>query len=133
MDKKQIIPLLTKLSKYAFVGVINCIVCVGVMLIFAKMHFNYVIYTALGYIAAFLSSFFLNLSFTFHVQGDIAKRLSIFVSINLLNLLQVEFLQIFLIQHLKLEHVLAIMLGMIWYGILGFVLNQKFVFQRQIS
>jgi putative flippase GtrA len=99
------------------------------MYVLALLGCHYLVYTAGGYLTAFLISFFLNLRFTFAVNGNIKKRLLTFVSINIVNLLQVELIEIILIEYAKQPHLLAIFVGMIWYVIFGFLMNQKYVFQ----
>lgn len=99
----------------------------------AQWRVHYVIYTAIGYCCAFLVSFFLNMYFTFDVHGQVGKRLAKFVFINLINLLQVEIIQIILIEYAKESHFIAIVTGMFWYVVFGFLMNQRFVYQRNIE
>lgn len=120
---------INRIIKYCSVGALNTLVTTGVMYALSLLGCHYLLYTAGGYLTAFLISFFLNLHFTFSVSGNLKKRLLAFVLINLVNLLQVEIIEIVLIEYAKQPHLLAIFVGMIWYVIFGFLMNQKYVFQ----
>lgn len=116
------------LSRYLLVGLINFTACILVMTLLANFGLHYAIFTAAGYAVAFLVSFSLNFKFTFKSQGQVFKRFQLFVVINLLNLLLVELIQAFYIELLHMPKVLAIGLGMGIYTMVGFLLNQKYVF-----
>jgi putative flippase GtrA len=122
-----------KLIKYGIVGFINLLVCVGLMSLFACAGWHYIAYTAVSYAIAIVMSFTLNLIFTFQVTGHLRKRFIRFVSINLTNLLVVEGIQIILIEHLALPIPLAIFLGMLWYTLTGFFLNQRLSYPTHFS
>jgi putative flippase GtrA len=125
--------LVKKIIKYCSVGTLNTLVNITVMSLLASLGVHYVVYTAVGYCCAFLVSFFLNLRFTFKVNGQIGKRLTKFIFINVVNLLQVELIQIFLIEYAKQPHLVAILAGMFWYVVFGFLMNQRFVYRTEIK
>src|SRR3990167_10897618 len=79
--------------RYLLVGCTNSMVCFGTMAIFAHLGFHYLIYTAAGYVVAIFYSFFMNLHFTFRVNGKIVQRLLLFFFINFSNLGIVEVIE----------------------------------------
>ncbi len=119
------------LIRYLLVGLTNTTVCFVVMSIFAMMGFHYLMYTAMGYVVAILYSFFMNLHFTFRVEGQILKRLSLFFCINFTNLGIVEVIEYVLIDKLEWNHYLSIILAMGWYVVSGFLINNYLVYRRK--
>lgn len=117
--------------RYLMVGLTNTTVCFGTMSIFALLGFHYLTYTAIGYIVAILYSFFMNLHFTFRVEGQILKRLSLFFCINFTNLGIVEVIEYILIDKLHWNHFLSILLAMGWYVVSGFLINNYLVYRRK--
>lgn len=113
---------------YLVVGTINTLVWLITMVICAYFYDNYVFYTTVGYIVSLLVSFSLNLKYTFKVSGVIVRRISLFFFINLANLVVVQYLQTLLIDYYALPKELAILIGVIWYTLTGFYLNQRYVF-----
>ena len=126
-------PLAKKIIKYCSVGTLNTLVNIMVMWFLARLGVHYVIYTAAGYCCAFLVSFFLNLRFTFNVYNQVGRRLTKFILINVSNLIQVELIQIILIEYAKQPHFIAILMGMSWYVVFGFLMNQRFVYRSEIK
>lgn len=125
--------MMNKFIRYLMVGGINFTVCVGVMALLAWLGMHYTLYTTFGYGIAFLVSFALNLRFTFQASGRLKKRFSRFLAINLTNLLIVQAIQAFLIEIIHTRHVLAIITGMLWYTVVGFFMNQHFVFNHRLT
>ncbi len=114
--------------RFISVGVFNFLLCISLMALLHRLGVNYILYTAIGYGAAICASFFLNLKFTFAVDGKIKKRLIAFVTISLMNLLIVELIEIVMIETLSFKHLIAILTGMSWYTLSGFFLNKYFVY-----
>lgn len=123
--------LISRFSRYCFVGIANTLFCVGCMWLFAYLGFGYLTYTAIAYLLAMLLSFSLNLIFTFRVSGNIPHRLIRFFGVNLINLGIVELLEFLLIHELHIPTQIGIALAMGCYVVLGFLLNQKWVFNAQ--
>ena len=125
--------LINKLSCYLGVGLINTLICFTVMYLGALSGLNYLQYTALGYVIAIFFSFFMNLRYTFQVQGHLAKRLAWFLVISVSNLLFVELIEYTLIELVVLNKLIAIFCGMSCYVILGFLFNNFLVYRGQIG
>lgn len=117
--------------RYLMVGATNTTVCFLFMAIFASFGFDYLVYTACGYMVAILYSFFMNLHFTFRVNGKIFKRLSLFFIINFSNLGVVEVIEYVLIDKLGWHRFLSIVLAMGWYVVSGFLINNYFIYRRK--
>ena len=115
--------------RYICVGTINFLVCVLTIWYLAWLGIHYTIYTAIGYALAIICSFFLNLKFTFKNSQYSQQRLIKFISFSMCNLLVVEGIEIFLIQYLQYKEVVAVIIGMAWYTISGFLVNKFFVYQ----
>jgi len=129
--------LVGKLLKYTFirymlVGLTNTTVCFVSMYISYLLGFHYLEYTAIGYLVAIIYSFFMNLHFTFRVEGKVLQRLSLFFMINLSNLGIVEIIEYILIDIFHINRLLSIITAMTWYVITGFLMNNYLVYKRKI-
>lgn len=122
-----------KFARYLVVGATNTLICSFIMYVGALMGLGYLTYTAIGYFVGIVLSFFMNLHFTFRVQGQIAQRLMMFFSINITNLLLVELIDYVLIESFLINNVIAIMCGMIWYMTTGFLLNNYLVYRKKMG
>jgi putative flippase GtrA len=120
--------LFTQFVRYGMVGGVNTLVGVGLIAFGAWLGWHYVFYTLFGYGVAFGVSFVLNFRFTFRAQGSVGRRARRFVGLNLANLLAVQFLQAWLIEQLQAAELYAVAGGMVFYTIIGFYLNRRFVF-----
>lgn len=125
--------LISKFSRYFMVGIVNTIICSIVMFVGDKLNVHYLLYTALGYMVAMICSFFLNLRFTFQMDGNIWLRIGLFCCISLINLMGVEWLEFQLIEHYFLPPVFAIASGMVCYMLMGFFMHRTFTYSRQLS
>lgn len=128
---------LQKLTKYTFVryllvGCTNTSVCFSAMYVSSLFGLHYLAYTAIGYIVAIIYSFFMNLRFTFKVEGKIITRLSLFFIINLSNLGIVEILEYVMIDLLYLNRLFSILAAMSWYVITGFLINNYLVYSKKL-
>ena len=119
------------LVRYLLVGLTNTTVCFLVMYIGSLFGMHYLLYTAMGYFVAILYSFFMNLHFTFRVEGMILKRLLMFFVINLSNLGMVEIIEYILIDNLMWNRIFSILCAMSWYVITGFLINNYLVYRRK--
>lgn len=119
--------------RYLMVGLTNTTVCFATMSVFAYFGFHYLVYTACGYIVAILYSFFMNLHFTFRVQGKVLKRLSMFFCVNLSNLVVVEVIEYVLIDRFFWNRLLSILIAMGWYVVSGFLINNYLIYRRQLD
>ncbi|MDF1758815.1 MAG: GtrA family protein [Legionellaceae bacterium] len=119
--------------RYLLVGCTNTTVCFAAMYIASLFGLHYLAYTAVGYLVAIIYSFFMNLRFTFKVEGKIAKRLLLFFVINLSNLGIVEIIEYILIDIFHWNRLLSILCAMTWYVITGFLINSYLVYSRKIS
>ena len=126
--------LLTQFTfiRYILVGCTNTAVCFVSMYIAYLMGFHYLTYTAIGYLVAIFYSFFMNLHFTFRVEGKIAKRLTLFFVINLSNLGVVEIIEYVMIDIFHINRLVAIFSAMTWYVITGFLMNNYLVYNRKL-
>ena len=127
---KTLIALTNKFHAYLIVGVMNTLLCFMVMYLGALLGLNYLEYTGLGYVIAILFSFFMNLRYTFQVEGNTLRRLILFLCINLINLLLVELIEHVLIESVELNKLFAIFTGMGWYIFSGFLLNNFLVYRQ---
>lgn len=118
-----------KFFRYLIVGVSNTLLCLSIMSLGAYWGMNYIAYTALGYLITILLSFFMNLRFTFRAQGQIAKRLCLFFAVSVGNLLLVEVIEYILIDLFEIKTVIAILCGMSWYTVTGFLINHLWVYR----
>lgn len=118
--------------RYMLVGLTNTSVCFITMYIAYLFGFHYLSYTAIGYLVAIFYSFFMNLRFTFRVQGKILQRLSLFFIINLSNLGIVELIEYLMIDIFHLNRIFSILTAMTWYVITGFLMNNYLVYKRKI-
>lgn len=118
--------------RYALVGLTNTTVCFVSMYISYLLGFHYLAYTAIGYLVAIIYSFFMNLHFTFRVEGKILQRLSLFFMINLSNLGIVELIEYIMIDIFHINRLLSIIAAMTWYVITGFLMNNYLVYKRKI-
>ncbi len=116
--------------KYSLVGGINTIVCLGFILFGMTMGWGYIIYTLIGYSFSFIVSFILNFKITFNIKKNekIKKRFFVFLLINSINLVFIQFIQLLLIEEFLLVEIYAVLIGMACYTSFGFYLNRKFVF-----
>jgi putative flippase GtrA len=122
-----------KFARYLLVGGMNTLICTLLMYIGASLGLGYLYYTAFAYLIGILSSFFMNLRFTFRVQGQIIKRLCLFFLINLSNLFLVECIEYTLIDVFGVRLVIAILCGMVWYAITGFLMNNWLVYRQKLE
>lgn len=130
---KVVIKLLTyTFVRYMLVGLTNTTVCFTSMYISSLFGFHYLTYTAIGYLVAIIYSFFMNLHFTFRVEGKILQRLSLFFIINLSNLGIVEIIEYIMIDIFYINRLLSILTAMTWYVITGFLMNNYLVYKRKI-
>ncbi|MCX7115739.1 MAG: GtrA family protein [Gammaproteobacteria bacterium] len=126
-------PLSLPLVRYLLIGGGNVFVCAFMMRVGALLGLSYLYYTPLGYSVAMLNSFMLNGYFTFEVKGFSLKRLGQFFLINGVNLGFVELIEYVLISWLLMPEYLAVLYGMCWYTIVGFLLNRRIVFHDGIQ
>ena len=122
----------SRLVRYLLVGGFNTVFSMGLMYLGAVFGLNYLVYTALGYTATILLSFFMNLHFTFKTSDRLAYRLIGFLLVSFSNLAIVEGLEYYLIEHCAIQRPIAILCGMLWYVSSGFLLN-NFVVYRHVS
>src|SRR3990167_6629958 len=121
-----------KFVRYLLVGCTNTTVCFTAMYISSLMGFHYLAYTAIGYLVAIIYSFFMNLRFTFRVEGQIAKRLSLFFLINFTNLGIVEVIEYIMIDIFSLNRLFYILCAMTWYVVTGFLINNYLVYSKKL-
>lgn len=129
---KAFIALINPFRSYLIVGIMNTLLCLMIMYCGARLGLNYLAYTGLGYVIAILFSFFMNLRYTFRVEGHTLRRLFLFLCINVVNLLLVELIEHVLIETVALNKLAAIFIGMSWYIFSGFVLNSVLVYRQPV-
>ena len=122
-----------KFARYLLVGAMNTLLTLCLMFIGAVAGFSYLYYTAFAYLIGITCSFFMNLRFTFRVQGQIKRRLFLFFLINLGNLFIVECIEYTLIEKFSMVQPLAIFCGMIWYAVTGYFMNNWLVYHQKLG
>lgn len=120
---------MSELFRYLGVGIINFLACALSMWGLALIGIHYTIYTAIGYALAITCSFFLNLKFTFKDSIYSKRRFIRFVGFSFCNLMLVEIIQWTLIQQMHARELYAVITGMTWYTLSGFIINKFFVYQ----
>jgi putative flippase GtrA len=138
LSESYIAKQIKRLTKYTFVryllvGCTNTTVCFLAMYISSLFGFHYLTYTAIGYLVAIFYSFFMNLHFTFKVEGQIFKRLTLFFVINLSNLGVVEIIEYIMIDKLYMNRLFSILCAMTWYVVTGFLINNYLVYSQKIG
>lgn len=128
---KQPVRLVDKFQRYLMIGVGNTLICFFIMFLGAKAGLDYLTYTALSYIIAMTVSFFMNLHVTFGAKGYLLYRIVLFFLINLINLLIVEIIEFQLIERFLVPEILAILTGMGFYVVSGFILNNYVTYRRK--
>jgi len=123
--------LANKFIRYLMVGACNTALCLSVMYIGARFGLNYLVYTALGYVCSTAVSFFMNLRYTFRVNGAVGQRLALFCLVNLVNLVLVEIIEYVLVESYGLTRLIAIFCGMCWFVVTGFLANNYFVYRER--
>jgi putative flippase GtrA len=123
-------PTIIQAVKYGGVGLINTAVTVTIMVTLERVGLGYLAYTAIGYLAGFLTSYVINGLFTFRVGRLTLKGFPQFLMLNLAILLGVEILEYLLIDRLGVVEVLGVALGMVTYTAVGFVLNRMLIFRE---
>jgi putative flippase GtrA len=117
------------LVRYALTGIANTISGVGVMVGLAWLGFHYILYTAVGYIVAFITSYVLNGLFTFRVERLSHKAFLLFVALNGTLLLSVEGLQIVLIEYARVRELSGVFFGGVAYSLTGYFMNKRLVYR----
>jgi putative flippase GtrA len=122
--------LVNKFRRYLTVGAFNTLLNFSIMYLSAMCGLHYLVYTPIGYLTTIILSFFMNLHYTFKVKDKQGARLLGFLSVSLVNLGIVELIEYVLIEQLAFSRWLAIFLGMGWYVVFGFVLNNYVVYRH---
>jgi|GEM_PF-6483847 len=125
--------LISRFSSYLVIGLVNTSLCLLLMYLGHLGGLNYLFYTAFGYSFTILFSFFLNLRYTFQVEGMLLRRMALFIGIGLVNLLLVEYIEYTLIERFDCNKVFAIMCGMAWNLGAGFLASNFLVYRRRLE
>ncbi len=122
-------PIVFQAIKYGGVGFINASVTVFIMVVLERLGAGYLVYTAIGYLGGFITSYVINGLFTFRVGRLSLKGFPQFLILNLTILVGVEVLEYLLIDHLGMKEVIGVAIGMVTYTAVGFVLNRMLIFR----
>ncbi len=122
---------MNEFKAYLSVGIINFLICIISMKLLAQLGVHYSIYTAVGYSLAICCSFFLNSKFTFLNSEFSLERFVKFSSISFINLALVEAIQNYLIETIHTQKLAAIIIGMSWYTLSGFLVNKFYVYKKK--
>lgn len=122
-----------RIVRYGIVGLTNAGVCVTFMYLGYLAGLHYLEYTILGYFISILFSFYMNLRFTFRVSGNIKKRLVLFFVISLSNLAMVEMIEYIMIDIYKFQPMVAIICGILWYAVIGFIINTLWIYRHSMD
>lgn len=115
--------------KYGFVGIINTLVFSFVTYLISLTNIHYSIYTAIGYAAGILCSYILNLKFTFSNSAKRKKTFFLFIIVALTLLGIAQIVQYITIDLLSMKPFFGIATGMVFYTLLGYILNRNVVFK----
>lgn len=122
--------LIHKFRRYLTVGALNTVLNFFIMYLGSLLGLHYLIYTPMGYLTTIVLSFFMNLHYTFKVKDKQRARLLGFLAVSLLNLGMVELIEYGLIEYMVFPRGLAIVLGMAWYVVIGFSLNNYVIYRN---
>ncbi len=115
---------------YGMVGLMNTALSLTVMFLAASLGLGYMWYTFLGYVVGIMCSFFMNLRYTFRVQGNIWNFLPLFLAVNTFNLCVVEAIEYVLVEHFSYTEWMVVGFGMFCYSVGGFFAN-RYIVARQ--
>ncbi len=110
---------------YLAVGVGNTILTLCLMAIFKLLGLHYTLYTAIGYGAGFLNSYYWNSRLTFRARQLGGRLFLRFLVANLALLGITELLQIMLISGMNMPEIPSVIAGMGFYTLAGFALNKR--------
>ena len=127
---KTLLALFEKFRRYLLVGGFNTVLNLGMMYIGSSMGLSYLLYTPMGYLTTILFSFFINLHYTFKVRDRRGYRLLGFLCVSLTNLAIVEIIEYVLVDLCSVARWIAVILGMGWYVVTGFLVNNYVVYRN---
>jgi hypothetical protein len=125
-----------ELLNFIIIGILNTLI--GAMIMFIAYNIfrlGYWLSTSLNYIIAGTFSFYANKTYTFKSEGQVLKRIVLFILTVLICYL-VSFniskgiTNCINIQNIKLKENISMIIGMIVYTILNFVLQKTVVFRK---
>ncbi len=122
--------LIHKFRRYLTVGALNTALNFCMMYIGSFFGLHYLVYTPMGYLTTIVLSFFMNLHYTFKVRDKQRTRLLGFLLVSLINLGIVEVIEYGFIEYLASPRWFAILLGMGWYVVVGFIVNNYVVYRH---
>lgn len=132
INRNSLTKLLGQMIKYGLVGVVNTLIT-GVI-IFVLMNLfgvSYKISNGAGYVVGFLNSFILNKIWTFKGnQTSTMKQFAKFGAVFAVCYgLQLGFV-VFLVETASINKNISQLAGMVFYTLIGFVLNKIFTFKN---
>ena len=130
MMRVNLLDFFYKFRRYLTIGLLNTLFNFSLMKLGEWCGLGYMLYTALGYSVTILLSFFMNLWYTFKIRDRAMHRLFGFLLVSFSNLMMVEWIQYQLIEVWFTPRWFAIIVGMGWYVLVGFMVN-NFVIYRQ--
>jgi putative flippase GtrA len=112
--------------KYISIGLLNSILGLSVIIICVNiLNINYNISYFIGYIIGLINSFILNKKYTFKSSAPWKEEIIQFINVFLISYGVSHFMLINLIENLKLNQNMSILLSMIIYTLIGYILNKK--------
>ncbi|MFO7636866.1 MAG: GtrA family protein [Clostridia bacterium] len=127
---KKLMKELFTMIRYGFVGIINTTVTGLIFLGLRLLHFSYPLYTFIGYSVGITVSFFLNRHFTFRKRNaDIKKQALMFFAVTASLLLLTMLLQYILIDLIGISETIGVITGMLFYTVMGYLINRNVVFR----
>jgi len=121
--------LAAQFSLYVLIGLGNTALTAAIMAGMGILGFHYIFYTAVGYLAGFLNSYYWNSRLTFQTKRHSNRLVIGFFAANGALLLLVQILQVFLIEFIKCPEILAVLVGMAGYTVAGFFINRMLLSQ----
>jgi len=124
---------ITTMVKYGTVGIANTLLSIGTMWLLSLTGLSYRIYSPISYCIGVLCSFVLNTIFTFKKGDHLARRLTFFLATCVILTGVAQLIQNYLIEHLAQSKLIGIGCGMVFYTLVGYVINRLLVFRRSAN
>ncbi|WP_396999088.1 GtrA family protein [Ochrobactrum sp. S1502_03] len=122
--------LISQLTKYGLVGIVNTTITFVVVAILSGVSFDPYMSNAIGFAAGLLNSYFMNKAFTFngtpHISGDAIRFMFAFIIAYMINIGVLHFLLSLSSETVVLYQLIA----MFTYNIAFFILMKTWVFAR---
>lgn len=132
VNMNKLYKIFAQMVKYGLVGVVNTLITA--VIIFALMNgfgVSYKISNAIGYVAGFINSFILNKKWTFkgNTESTLKQLIKFGAVFAVCYFLQLG-LVVLMVEKLSISKNISQLAGMVFYTIIGFLLNKLFTFKN---